>query len=88
MVAVKRGKSRGAGSKQPAPGKHRHKPAPDVVSTPPPAEGDAVEPVETPVFEIEGAGDGRAAEGAVDDFAGMDAVEDMVDEPADVRRRR
>lgn len=88
MVAVKRGKSRAGGSRQPAPGKHRHKPEPHVASPPPPAEGDAVEPVEPPVFEIEDVDDGRAAEGTVDDFAGMDAVEDMVDEPAEGRRRR
>ena len=88
-TSLKQGGSRLGGRARAALAKRgpgvRPAPAPSAL----PADGDDTAfPVEAPTFGI-GAGEGGAdLAGAVDDWAGMDRVADMVDEPAEVRRRR
>lgn len=88
MAAVKRSKPRARVHGRAAPGKRRRRASPVAAPNVPPADGDDATPAEAPVFEIEGVETDAGLEGAVDDWAGMDTVPDMVDEPAEGRRRR
>jgi len=86
MGALKQGKPRASGRGHAAPGKRR-RPLPAVVPKVPPAAGDAILDAASP-FEVEALAGDADLEGAVDDWAGIDTVADMVDEPAEGRRRR
>lgn len=88
MAALKRGKPRAGGRGHAAPGKRRRRASPVAVPNAPPADGGDATLAEAPVFQIEAVETVAALEGAVDDWAGMDTVADMVDEPFEGRRRR
>jgi hypothetical protein len=87
MAAVKRGKPRASGRGRAAPGKRRRRVPPAIPPNALPADDDATLAV-APTFGIEAVERDAALEGVVDDWAGMDTVADMVDEPAEGRRRR
>jgi hypothetical protein len=99
MAAVKRGKPRASGRGHLAPGKRPRRAPPAAAPNALPADDDDATLAEARTFEgeadergasLEGEADERGAslEGVVDDWAGIDTVADMVDDPTEGRRRR
>jgi hypothetical protein len=87
MGALKQGKTRTSGRGHAAPRKRlRHSPA-QVATEALPGQDDATL-LAAPIFEDDAMGRDAGLEGTVDDWAGIDAVADMIDEPAEGRRRR
>jgi hypothetical protein len=88
MTTVKQGKPRAGGRAPAAPGKRRRRAPTAFAANALPTDGDGAALAEAPTFEIEAEESDAAREGAADDWAGIDTVADMVDEPFEGRRRR
>lgn len=88
MAAVKRGKPRASGRGHVAPGKRRRRAPPAAVPNALPVDGDDATLAEAPIFDGEADERGASLARVVDDWAGIDTVADMIDDPTEGRRRR